>query len=72
MSLLLDLAKFGVAIFAIGAICYVVHYFLKFVKTQEDNFTDLVKNHLNHNNEIMGELKDSIKQIYFWLERHKE
>lgn len=60
---LYNLAQFGVAIFSVGALVYVITFvvkrFLDFLKQQEDNFNLIIKNHLHSDTEAKNELKNS-------------
>jgi len=44
--------------------------FIGFIKKQEDNFNELVKNHLNHNSEAMRNLEGLIKEFYYWFKKN--
>jgi len=78
---LYDLAQFGVAIFSVGCLAYVITYvvnkFLSFQKRQEDNFNEIIKNHLNHDMEAKNKLEQSnigltkvIEQLTRFLEKN--
>ena len=74
---LLDYAQFGVAIFAIACLGFVIKQFISFLKKQEDNFTEIIKNHLKHSTEAEKEVATSniemttvIKQLIRFLERN--
>lgn len=80
---LVDFIQLGVAGIAVVAIVIIVKEFLKsnrekdevfikFIERQEENFSDLVKNHLSHNNEVMEGLKDIIKELYVWLKKNNK
>lgn len=74
---LIDYVQLGVAGVAIVAIVIIVKEFLAFVKKQEDNFSELVKNHLEHNTESNNRLERShdklatmIDLLIKWLEKN--
>ncbi|XOB41806.1 MAG: hypothetical protein ACKKMS_00180 [Candidatus Nealsonbacteria bacterium] len=78
---LFELAQFGVAIFAVGCLAYVITFvvkkFLDFLKRQEDNFTDIIKNHISDDTEAKKQLEKShvgltkvIEQLLRFLERN--
>ena len=73
---LFNLSQFGVAIFTVGAMTYMIKKFLCFMKHQEDNFNEIVKNHLHESAEANNELKHShqelsmvIKELLSFLKR---
>ncbi len=75
MSELLNYAQFGVGIVAIAAIVMVVKAFLKSIKEKDEQFTEVVKNHLQHDIESRSQLErshqrlaDMIEQLIRWLE----
>ena len=55
MTTLIDAAQFGVAIFAIAALVFVIVKFLEFMKKQEENFKDTIDNHLKETSERLNE-----------------
>ena len=64
----MDLTSFtqiGVAI----ALVIVVKMFLEFLKRQDDNFTEVIKNHLAHSNKTNDELKNSNLQLKNVIEK---
>lgn len=76
-----ELAQFGVAIFAVGCLAYVVvvvvNKFLGFLKIQEGNFNEIIKNHLKHDTEAKNKLEQSnigltkgIEQLTRFLEKN--
>ena len=72
---LIDYIQLGVAGIAVVAIVIIVKEFLKFVKKQEDNFSDLIKNHLGHDIESRHKLEKShdrlatmIEMLIKWLQ----
>jgi hypothetical protein len=77
MSELLNYAQFGVGIVAIAAIVTIVKAFLKSIKEKDEQFTEVVKNHLQHDIESRNQLEkshqrlaDMIEQLLRWLERN--
>lgn len=58
MSLLNNLGEYGIAIFSIGAIVYIVKLFVNFMK-----------NHIQHHTEIAQALKDAVCNLLRFLER---
>jgi len=74
---LIDYVQLGVAGVAIVAIVIIVREFLAFVKKQEDNFSELVRNHLEHNTESNNKLEQShnklatmIELLIKWLDKN--
>lgn len=85
---LIDFAQFGAAIVAIIALVIITKEFLKhsqnrdnnftkFLERQEDNFTDIIKNHLHTDTEAKGKLEKSnltlvevLRQLMRFLERN--
>lgn len=51
-----NLPEYGVAIFAIGALVYIVRVFLNFIK-----------NHLEHHTEIDERLANAVNNLLEWL-----
>jgi len=66
----MELAQFGVAIFSMGVLGYVINLFMKFMQKQEDSFTELVKNHLDHNTATLNDLKEILKEIKWILKKN--
>lgn len=71
---LIDYIQLGVAGIAVVAIVIIVKEFLSFVKKQEDNFSELIKNHLHNDIESRNQLEkshqrlaDMIEQLIRWL-----
>ena len=80
---LFDLANYGVAIFAIGCLAYVITFvvkrFLDFQRRQEDNFSEIIKNHLHSDMEAKNKLEQSniglikmIEQLIRFLEKNNK
>jgi len=78
-----DLAQFGVAIFAVGCLAYVITFvvkrFLDFQRRQEDNFNEIIKNHIHTDTEAKNKLEQSqlgltkmIEQLIRFLERNNK
>jgi len=74
---LIDYAQFGVAIVAIAAIVMIVKAFLKSIKEKDEQFTDVIKNHLQHDIESRSQLEkshqrlaDMIEQLIHWLDHN--
>lgn len=44
-----DLIQLGISGVCIGAIVIIVRYFISFISLQEQNFTKILGNHINHN-----------------------
>ena len=57
-QLLKSIGEYGVAVFSIGAIIYIVSIFVKFIK-----------NHLEHNTKASQDLANAVKQLLHFLER---
>ncbi len=73
---LVDFIQLGIGGVAIVALVIVVKEFLKFMKKQEDNFSDLIKNHLHDDIDSRNKLEKShqrlammIEQLIKWLEK---
>jgi len=73
---LLDYAQFGVAIFSIACLGYIVKLFIGFIKKQEDNFNEVIKNHIKHSTNAETNLEKSntkmtavLEQLIRYLER---
>ena len=60
-----NITQIGVAV----ALVIVVKEFLKFLKRQDDNFLEIIKNHLKHSDETQQELKESNIQLKNVIER---
>lgn len=80
---LYNLAQFGIGIFSVGCLAYVITFvvkrFLDFQKRQEDNFTDIIKNHISDNTEATNRLNQSnilltkaVEQLIRFLERNNK
>ena len=76
---LVDFVQLGVGGIAIAALIIVVKEFLKFLKKQEDNFTDVIKNHLHTDVEAKNKLEqaqvrlaDMIEQLLRFLEKNNK
>jgi len=83
MTSLYDIAQFGVAIFAVGVLAYVITFvvkrFLDFQRKQEDNFNEIIRNHLQHDTEAKNRLQQSqieltkmIEQLIRFLENNNK
>lgn len=73
---LFDISQFGIAIFTVGAMVYMVKKFLCFMKRQEENFTKIITNHLHDSSEANTKLQHShqelsmvIKELLNFLQR---
>jgi hypothetical protein len=64
---LTDYAQFGVAIFSIAALAYVISKFLKFMEIQERNFKDTIDNHLEAQRKANNELTAAIRELLDFL-----
>ena len=60
---LLDYSQFGVAIFSIGALCYCIERFLKFMAKQEESFKNTIDNHLTSSTEVANEQLKSAQNL---------
>jgi hypothetical protein len=76
---LVDFIQLGVGGIAIVALVIVVKEFLKFLKKQEDNFTEVIKNHLHTDTEAKNQMNNSftkltavIDQLLRFLERNNK
>lgn len=80
---LYNLAQFGVAIFAVGALAYVITFvvkrFLDFLTRQENNFTEIIKNHLHSDTDAKNKLEQSnsaltkaVEQLIRFLEKNNK
>lgn len=78
---LYNLAQFGVAIFSVGCLAYVITFvvnkFLDFQKKQEDNFTDIIKNHISDDTKAKNRLEQAnvgltkaVEQLIRFLEKN--
>ena len=76
-----EIAQFGVAIFSVGTLAYVITFvvkrFLDFQRKQEDNFNEIIKNHLHTDSEAKNKLEQSqvgltkmIEQLIRFLEKN--
>lgn len=73
----MEFAQFGVAIFSMGVLAYVLRLAFKkdnqlmdYMRSQEENFVEVVKNHLSHNTEALNELKTIMREILILLKRN--
>jgi len=80
---LFDLANYGVAIFAVGCLVYVITFvvskFLKFQEKQEDNFNEIIRNHISDDTKAKNRLEQSnvgltkvIEQLIRFLESNNK
>lgn len=60
---LFDLSQFGVAIFTVGAMAYMIKKFLCFMKHQENSFNEIIKNHLHTDTEAKSKLQLSNQEL---------
>lgn len=65
---LVDLAQFGAVIFIAGVLYFVIKEFLKFMRKQEDNFTEIIKNHLHDDTEAKNKLEQSHLKLAMMIE----
>ena len=77
-----DFAQYGIAIFSVGALVYVITFvvkkFLDFLKTQEESFNCIITNHLHDDMIAKNKLEASnisltkaIEQLVRLLERKR-
>jgi len=71
---LVELAQFGPSIFAIACTYLIAKMFINFIKVQEKNYTDLVKNHLKSETKAkikmeksFNRLANTIEELLKWL-----
>lgn len=80
---LFELSQFGVAIFAVGALAYVITFvvkrFLDFLQKQEDNFTEIIKNHISDDTKAKNKLEqanigltNAVEQLIRFLEKNNK
>ena len=74
---LIDFAQLGVAGVSLIIILFIVREFLKFLKRQEDNFNEIIKNHLHSDVEAKNRLEKShlklaltIEKLLKWLKKN--
>lgn len=78
---LFQLAQFGIAIFSVGCLAYVITFvvrkFLDFQTRQEDNFTAIIKNHISDDTKAKNRLEQSnvaltkaVEQLIRFLEKN--
>ena len=60
---LFDLSQFGIAIFTVGAMTYMIKKFLCFMKHQETNFNKIITNHLHDSTEANNRLERSHQEF---------
>jgi len=65
---LIDFIQLGVAGIAVVAMVIIVKEFLKFARRQEDNFSELIKNHLAHDIESRNQLEKSHDKLATMIE----
>ena len=65
---LLELAQFGATIFMAGVLYFVVKEFLAFMKIQEKNFNNLVKNHLHSDTKAKNKMEKSFEKLAFTID----
>lgn len=63
MESLFDYAQFGVAIFAIGVLCYVIKEFLRFMTKQEENFRETINSHMKDATQVAGKQIESSQNL---------
>ena len=79
---LFEIAQYGVAIFSIAALVYVITFvvkrFMDFLTKQEDNFHKIITNHLDTDTKAKNKLEQSnvgltksIDQLTHFLSNHK-
>lgn len=73
---LFDISQFGIAIFTVGVMGYMIKKFLCFMKRQEENFNRIITNHLTDSAKANKELEQShlqlsmtIKELLSFLKR---
>lgn len=66
---LTDFIQLGIGGVAIVALVIIVKEFLKFVKHQEDNFTEVIKNHLHDDTESRNKLEKSHLRLAIMIEQ---
>jgi len=61
---LVDFAQFGGVIFLGAVLAFIVREFLRYLRRQEDNFTNIIRNHLTESNRVLKDLeKTQIKLV---------
>ncbi len=65
---LLEFAQFGATIFIAGVLYFVVKEFLKFMKIQEENTNNLVKNHLDSETKAKLKMQRSFDKLSYTIE----
>ena len=68
----LDFAQFGVAIFSMAVLGFVIREFLKFAKNQENNFVGVIKNHLRHSTKATNKLEKTVKELIIFLKNNNK
>lgn len=66
---MLPYAEYGVAIFAITALVFVICKFLKFIKCQNKSSTQFMENHVESSTRASQRLADMIEAMLGYLER---
>ena len=76
---LIEFAQFGAVIFIAAVLAFAIKWFLGFAKRQEDNFIEVITNHLKHDTEAKNKLEQSnvamtkvLEQLIRWLERNNK
>lgn len=74
---LLDFAQFGVAIFSMGVLAFVVRLqsqkdkeLIDHIRKQEENFVEIIKNHLAHNTNALNDLKEIMREVLILLRKN--
>jgi len=64
---------------AIGVLILTISLFLSFLRRQENNFSEIIKNHIHHETEAMNKLEQSnikmtavLEQLIQWLQRNNK
>lgn len=65
---LIDYIQLGVAGVAVVAMVMIVKEFLKFARKQEDNFSEMIRNHLVHDIESKNKLEKSHDRLATMIE----
>lgn len=67
---LTDFVPLGTTGIAIVVIWFIVQRFLKSSERRDERFIELIKNDMVHTRKTMEDLKDVIKELYFWLKKN--
>lgn len=69
--MIVEIAKYTGAIgVSLIVILLIVRYFLKAMRSMQTDFTKIITNHLQHNNNSTNRLDNTITELITWLKKN--